>query len=215
VINTTQSSFLLFILLNTQTSFGDFSNTPNYSGSGCPSGTAAVSLRQESPDGSSGSFDISFSAYQTLAGKSFGKNISRKSCTLTIPVQIPKGFKIAITRSEYRGYSSLPMGAISTINLAYSFGNSLLEPIRERTPSIRKLLYGEQNQYFYDLLRTPKDQMKWSPCGGPVNLNIISSIISETNVYGQPATLSLNQASNNPSLLLHFESISCSTETGH
>ncbi|HZY67241.1 MAG TPA: DUF4360 domain-containing protein, partial [Devosia sp.] len=76
---------------------------PGYGGTGCPDGSASVTL---SPDAKS--LSILFDEYYVEAGGSTNKSLDRKSCNIAIPVHVPQGLSVSILNIDYRGYNSLP-----------------------------------------------------------------------------------------------------------
>ena len=58
---------------------------PGYGGSGCPGGSASVTL---SPDGKS--LTLIFDQFIVEAGGPTGKRIDRKNCDIAIPVHVPQ-----------------------------------------------------------------------------------------------------------------------------
>ena len=61
---------------------------PGYGGTGCPDGSASVTL---APDAKS--LSILFDEYYVEAGGSTNKSMQRKSCNIAIPVHVPQGAK--------------------------------------------------------------------------------------------------------------------------
>src|SRR5258708_1302919 len=81
---------------------------PEYGGSGCPAGSAAVAV---SPDARA--LSILFDQFIAEAGGDTGRSITRKTCNLAVPVHIPQGYSVSIFQIDYRGFNSLPYGAYS------------------------------------------------------------------------------------------------------
>src|SRR6476646_9035296 len=67
-----------------------------YGGSGCPEGSASVSV---SPDGQE--LSVLFDKFTALGNQS---SQNRKSCNLSIPIRVPQGFQISLYDVDYRGY---------------------------------------------------------------------------------------------------------------
>ena len=87
---------------------------PGYGGSGCPGGTASVSL---SRDGKS--LTLRFTRYAVSAGGATGRTFDRKSCNLAIPVRVPAGKSVSILAIDFAGYNSLPASAKSEFRVEY------------------------------------------------------------------------------------------------
>jgi len=83
-----------------------------YGGSGCPDGTAKVSLST----GGKG-LALRFTRYRAVASGS--KSFDRKSCAISVPVSVPAGKSVTAIAADYRGYNRLPSGASSRFNVEY------------------------------------------------------------------------------------------------
>lgn len=120
--------------------------TPIYSGSGCPVGSAAVSV---SPDGKKTSvlFD------------QFTVRNSRKNCGFAVPVTVPAGFQISLFTIDYRGYvAPNTKGRLST---DYFFAG-------QKTRSTVKVIDGEKDYSLRDDVRA----VTWSACGAEDNMRL-------------------------------------------
>jgi len=91
---------------------------PGYGGSGCPQGSASVTL---SPDNQQ--LTVLFDSYTVQTGAATAR-IDRKSCNLSIPVTVPGGYSVSIIQADYRGFNSLPRQARSQLNVEYFFAGS-------------------------------------------------------------------------------------------
>ncbi len=92
---------------------------PGYGGNGCPQGTVAATL---SPDATT--LSILFDAYIVEVGGQTGRPFDRKSCNVSIPVNVPQGYSVSIISVDYRGFNQLPQGASSAFNVQYFFAGS-------------------------------------------------------------------------------------------
>ncbi len=106
--------------------------TVSFGGNGCPAGTATAVL---TPDASGVSilFD-KFSIEQTVGQG----GISRLSCRVKIPINIPLGYAVGATRFDYRGFAELPAGTsakLSTTEMgkAKGFGGILQRAFASRS----------------------------------------------------------------------------------
>ena len=64
---------------------------PGYGGTGCPDGTASVTL---SPDQKS--LSILFDVFVVEAGGATNKSFDRKVCNVAIPVHVPQGISVSV-----------------------------------------------------------------------------------------------------------------------
>jgi hypothetical protein len=88
-------------------------------GSGCPAGTADVSM-----NGDNTAFTVTYSEYLAVAGDSAPPTEFRKNCQLTLQVNIPSGYSYAIQSVDYSGFAYLTEGAEGLMQAAYYFQGS-------------------------------------------------------------------------------------------
>lgn len=128
-----------------------------YGGNGCPGGSASVSV---SPDGQE--LSILFDQFIALGNKS---EESRKSCNLSIPIQVPQGFQISLYDADYRGY--VAPRTTGRLRAEYFFAG-------QRGPVFSRTLKGETDYNVRDKLVTLADV--WSRCGDSVNMRVNASM---------------------------------------
>lgn len=128
-----------------------------YGGSGCPGGTASVSV---SPDGQE--LSILFDRFVADATKSGDK---RKSCNLSIPIKVPQGFQISFYDADYRGY--VAPKTTGKLRAEYFFAG-------RRGPVFARTFRGEQDYNVRDELATVANV--WSKCGDSVNMRVNASM---------------------------------------
>ena len=109
---------------------------PAYGGSGCPAGTASITL---SPDESA--LSILFDSYSVEAGRATNKTVDRKSCNISIPVQVPQGYSVAVFQVDYRGYNLLPAGGMMRFDAEYFWAGA-------RGPPQSRVFTGTMNDNF-------------------------------------------------------------------
>lgn len=141
---------------------------PGYGGTGCPDGSASVTL---SPDAKS--LSILFDEYYVEAGGATNKSLDRKSCNIAIPVHVPQGLSVSILTIDYRGFNSLPSGARSVFNVEYFFAG-------QRGPRFSKTFRGELDEDYLITNKLQATALVWSACGADVNLRTNSSIRVQT-----------------------------------
>lgn len=140
--------------------------TPTYGGTGCPQGTASVTL---SPDGST--LAVIYDQYAVNAGGG-SPAIARASCNLAIPVNIPNGFNISIVGIDYRGFNALDAGASSNFRVEYFFSGS-------SGPVFNQPFAGGLVDDFTIHNNIGFASLVWSPCGADVILRVNSSILAQ------------------------------------
>ncbi|MBI3534404.1 MAG: DUF4360 domain-containing protein [Deltaproteobacteria bacterium] len=181
--NLTLVVMFVFSLLSVAALADDISlKNPIYGGSGCPSGTASVTL---SPDQKS--LSVLFDQYVVEVGKNTGRKLDRKSCNLAIPVHIPQGLSVSIYEVDYRGFNSLPMGARSTFNVEYFFAGS-------RGPMYRRDFFGPLSTDYTISNTLEAGAIVWSSCGADVILRVNSNMLVQTNRWNDQALSTVDSA---------------------
>ncbi len=122
--------------------------TPSYGGSGCPAGTASTTV---SPDGKE--LSILFDRFVARQG--------RKGCALSIPVNVPQGFQVAIYTMDYRGY--VGPRTVGNFTTDYFFAG-------QQSTARTKTFRGETNYFSRDSILTM--QNVWSRCGDSLNMRV-------------------------------------------
>jgi hypothetical protein len=100
--------------------------TITYGGNGCPNGTMQAIF---APDNLS--FTILFDQFVADTTTAAGGRTDVMSCDAILPISIPAGQQMEITRVDYRGFANIPAGGkgmlLSTFNFAgrngFGFGN--------------------------------------------------------------------------------------------
>ena len=129
----------------------------SYGGNGCPDQTASVNV---SPDGQE--LSILFDEF-VADGNDYRQ--SRKSCNLSIPIQVPQGFQISLYDADYRGYVS--PNTSGRLRSEYFFAG-------QRGPVFSRTFRGETDYNVTDQLVTVADV--WSACGDSVNMRVNASM---------------------------------------
>ncbi|GAA0232502.1 DUF4360 domain-containing protein [Cryptosporangium japonicum] len=130
-------------------------------GSGCPEGTAAVSLSQDAT-----AFTVTYSAYLARVGPGAHATEFRRNCQLGLRVHVPQGFTYAVAKADYRGYASLARGARAVEQASYYFQGA--------TPTAR-MRHDFTGPYDGDWQKTDSvgvAALAWARCGAFRDLNI-------------------------------------------
>lgn len=130
---------------------------PEYGGTGCPAGSAAVAL---SPDAQS--LSILFDSFVVEAGGGLN-TVGRKNCNIAVPVHVPSGYSISVFQIDYRGFNYLPIGATSRFSVEYFFAGT-------RGPLYNKTFYGLLNENYLIANSLIGTNLSWSKCGDSVTL---------------------------------------------
>ncbi len=166
---------------------------PAYGGTGCPAGTASVSV---SPG--QDAVSILFDQYVTEAGRTTGRRIDRKSCNITVPVRVPQGYSVAVLQVDYRGYNAIPSGGYSRFDADYFWAGS--QGVRSS-----RTFNGPVNNNFSvtdDLIATT---VVWTPCGASVNLRVNSSMMAQSNSRMDQTLAMVDSADISAGLIYHLQ----------
>lgn len=138
-----------------------------HAGNGCPAGTMSVTF---APDNLS--FSILFDNFVAEAGRA--QKHDDMICAIVIPIEIPKGVQMEITRVDYRGFVGLPEASRGVIRSVVNFRGRGGD--RDRLTLHYQFLGPLMDNYELstDTLDDdgPRDQTELSPCGGSAQLRI-------------------------------------------
>jgi len=166
---------------------------PAYGGTGCPAGTASVSV---SPDQSAVS--ILFDQFITEAGGDTRKRIDRKSCNFSIPVRVPQGYSVSVFQVDYRGYNAVPRGGYNRFDAEYFWAGA-------RGPRISRQFNGPINDTYTLTDNLIATALVWTPCGADVNLRVNASMMSMTNSRGEQILGTVDSADISSGLIYHLQ----------
>lgn len=166
---------------------------PEYGGTGCPAGSAAVAI---APDAKS--MSILFDQFVTEAGGSTGRVLDRKICNIAVPVHIPQGYSVSIFQIDYRGFNSLPYGAYSTFNVEYFFAGS-------QGPTYQKRFDGRLESPYLLTNQVAASAVTWSECGQSVILRASTSMMVRTNAQRQDAMATVDSADLQAGLVFNLQ----------
>lgn len=167
---------------------------PNYGGTGCPAGTASVTV---SP--AEDAISILFDAFAASAGGDTKKRVDRKSCNLSIPVTIPQGYSVAVVQTDYRGFNYVPgAGAYTRLNTEYFWAGI-------RGPMFSKLFVGPQNKDFTTTNGILAESLVWTPCGASINMRVNSSIMAQSNNRMEQTDIMVDSADITAGLIYHIQ----------
>jgi len=167
---------------------------PAYGGTGCPGGSASVTL---SPDETAVS--ILFDSYLAEAGASTGKTVDRKSCNISVPVQVPQGYSVAVFQVDYRGFNLIPgRGAYTRFDTEYFWAGS-------RGPRFSRIYSGPQTDNYTQTDGLIAQTLVWTPCGASVNLRVNSSVMAQTNRNQDQTMITVDSADLTSGLIYHLQ----------
>lgn len=164
---------------------------PAYGGTGCPAGSASVTL---SPDQTA--LSILFDNYVAEAGG--GRRVDRKSCNISVPVEVPSGYSVAVFQVDYRGFNSIPRGAQSRFDAEYFWAGA-------RGPRVSRTFMGPVSDNYTVSDGLIASTMVWTPCGASVNLRVNTSMMAQTNMYNEQTLATVDSADISSGLVYHLQ----------
>ncbi|MGZ3743788.1 MAG: DUF4360 domain-containing protein [Pseudobdellovibrionaceae bacterium] len=171
---------------------------PAYGGTGCPGGSASVTL---SPDQTA--LSILFDSFLAEAGSTTGRTVDRKSCNISIPVQVPNGYSVAIFQVDYRGFNLIPAaGAYTRLDTEYFWAGS-------RGPRFARFFSGPTTSNYTQSDGLVAQTLVWTPCGASVNLRVNSSIMAQTNNHQDQTMITVDSADLTSGLIYHLQFRRC------
>lgn len=166
---------------------------PAYGGTGCPAGSASVTV---SP--AQDAVSILFDQYVTEAGRTTGRRIDRKSCNITVPVRVPQGYSVAVLQVDYRGFNAIPSGGYSRFDADYFWAGS--QGVR-----ISRVFNGPINDNFSVTDNLIATTLVWTPCGASVNLRVNSSMMAQSNSRMDQTLAMVDSADISAGLIYHLQ----------
>lgn len=164
---------------------------PSYGGTGCPGGSASVAL---SPDRKA--MSILFDKY-VVEARGRGA-IARKGCNVAVPVHVPQGLSLAVFKVDYRGFNSLPLGAMAQFGVEYFFAGST-------GPQYTKTFNGSLMGNYMLTNTLAASSVVWSRCGEQVILRSNSNMMVRTNQMGDTAMSTVDSVDVRSGLVYHFQ----------
>ncbi|TDV54831.1 DUF4360 domain-containing protein [Actinophytocola oryzae] len=169
-------------------------------GSGCPPGTANVSVL---PDSSG--FRVTYRDFLARAGGETNPTDFRKNCQLNVLVHIPQGFTFAVAQADYRGRARLENGATALERTNYYFQGSPDNNYVDHNFS------GPLSGTWHTIDATPVNELVYAPCGEDRNLNVNTEIrVDEGTVNpNKVSSMSMRTSEGNVDTIVHFEWKQC------
>lgn len=149
---------------------------PEFSGSGCPAGSASATL---SLDGKT--LSVLFDSYKIEAGGAVA--MDRKNCQMKLPLVVPANMQVAMTRMDLRGYQNVPAFSNLQILVDYQLfgarrGSSSLVPVSGKLSS-EVVLAGPVEEEFF--LAAGDGRYINSGCGENAVFMVNSSMVGQVN----------------------------------
>jgi hypothetical protein len=170
--------------------------TPEYGGTGCPMGSASVSLGPDSK-----SISILFDQYVVEAGGD--KSFDRKNCNIAIPVTIPQGYSVSIFAIDYRGFTGVPAGGRAQLSVDYFLAGM------GRGVRTTKTFTGPTSSDYLKSDSLEADAVVWSPCGASTILRANTTMLVQSNRNRDQAMATVDSADVNAGLVYHVQWRQC------
>lgn len=147
-----------------------------HAGNGCPEGTMRVVF---APDNLS--FTVLFDQFVADTATNQRGRRDRMGCEALLPVQIPEGQQMEITRVDYRGFVGVPAGGRATLHSVFNFVEGRGRKDRDRI-NIRYAFTGPLAEN-YELstgdmtAKRGSQHTETSPCGGEALLKLKNEVM--------------------------------------
>lgn len=178
---------------------------PSAGGNGCPAGTMRVVF---APDNLS--FSILFDQFIAEAKSEKGQGRDVMACDMLIPIEIPAGMQMEITRVDYRGFVALPDQSVAKLLAVFNFrgrrgdGHRLnlrfnfQGPVMDNYAISTDLLNGGGREVNPEV----------SPCGGPTQLRVYNQLILK-NKGATEAQVTIDSIDGQSNAVYHVNWRSC------
>jgi hypothetical protein len=165
---------------------------PTYGGTGCPAGSASVSITDDQSI-----LSVLFDSFVAQAPSPTGANFDRKSCNLRIPVSVGPGYQVALIAFDYRGFAAIPYGGRGSFEARYAYVGQLRPAIFRKN-----FAQGVADNYSLknELISTSID---WSPCstGRDLMMTVDANVLAVTNSRSDAANVSIDSVDVSAGLL--------------
>jgi len=177
-----------------------------YGGNGCPEGSMRVIFAPDSL-----SFTVLFDQFVADTNNRENGRRDRMNCEASLPILIPEGQQMEITRVDYRGFVSVPAGGRATlhsifnfverggrgrgrINVRYNFSGPVTENYEISTGEMSNGRGGRDTEI--------------SPCGGEAQLKMRNDV-QVFSPKGQQASLTIDSVDGSANAVYYVNWRSC------
>ncbi|KAK1751249.1 hypothetical protein QBC47DRAFT_454635 [Echria macrotheca] len=151
-----------------------------FAGSGCPAGSLSGGFGSDP-----GKIVLNYTNFTAATGKGHSADDARKDCQLNVKLTYPKGWQFTVAKTTYRGYASLPAGAVGEAKSTYYFSGDT----NQMTSSM-----AIKGPYEGDYSKTDENDLTgsvWSPCGSEGMINIKAEVRLQPRSGSDTASLSV------------------------
>lgn len=165
---------------------------PAYGGTGCPAGSASVTL---SPDEQA--LSILFDQYVVEAGSE--RSFDRKNCNIAIPVAVPQGYSVSVFAIDYRGFVAVPRGGRAQLSVKYFLAGD------GRGLRTSKTFNGPYSEDYLKSDNLGLEAVVWSGCGASTILRANTTMLVQTNRSGEQAMATVDSSDVQAGLIYHLQ----------
>jgi hypothetical protein len=167
-------------------------------GSGCPAGTATVSMQ---PDNTG--FRIKYTDFRAEDGGNADPTAIRKNCQVNLLVHIPQGFTFAVARADYTGRAHLEAGATALERSNYYFQGSSDNSYADHT------FAGPLDGTWRATDITATADLVFAPCGVTRSLNINTELRVDAGASAAKSYISMRTSDGDVYTLVQFQWRQC------
>lgn len=169
-------------------------------GSGCPAGTASVSMLSDNTG-----FRVTYRDFIAQAGGDARPIDFRKNCQINLLVHIPQGFTFAIARADYVGRARLEAGATGLQRTNYYFQGS------SDNNYVDHDFDGPLRALWHTIDATPVTELVYAPCGEVRGLNLNTELrVDEGSLNANKiSSLSMRSTEGNVETIVQFQWKTC------
>jgi len=126
-----------------------------------------------------------FDEYKALAGGTSNRRMTRKTCNITIGIQVPQNYSIGFYSKVIWGRSEIPKNGTGKVTIK--------QFLVGQTEGLKKVktFTNEKMENFHLKIEPDQDNISWTGCGKSTNLRINTNILVKTNSLKEPATISV------------------------
>lgn len=177
-----------------------------HQGDGCPQGTVSVAF---APDNLS--FSVFFDRFIVETQPNPAQQRSTKACKVIVPIQIPAGIQLEITRVDFRGFADIPRQAAAQIKSSYAFTSSS----GFSSPVMLQYDFRAPISSDYALYAAGIRQNQRSACGGETRIIMDNNLGLISNNRNQSAMLTLDTVDSASRVVYHMNWMRCGGGGGH
>jgi hypothetical protein len=158
--------------------------TPTFIGTGCNKNTVAFQAGEDA-------FTLLFTeAYEVWAGQGAKARDMVKNCVVSMPINVPAGYQVAIETIDYNGFVDATEGGQASFLSWYVLtGKGFADTGTSKQSVFKGPIFDEdgfpgKTWQRRDVSSTKKPEKRWSRCGGKHNLVLASHMIATARKGG-------------------------------